>query len=155
LNGALTIGTYDGANIEINERVGADNILIFGLSAAEVATRRREGNNARANIAACPPLAATLEAIRSGVFSPDEPGRYAQLVDDLYNHDFFMVTADFAAYAAKQREADAGYQRPNDWARRALLNTARMGWFSSDRAIREYATEIWGAVPDDQNGAAG
>ena len=155
LNGALTIGTYDGANIEISERVGADNILIFGLNAAEVATRRREGNDARANVAACPPLGATLEAIRSGVFSPDEPGRYAQLVDDLYNHDFFMVTADFAAYAAKQREADAGYQEPNDWARRALLNTARMGWFSSDRAIREYASEIWGTAPDGQNGAAG
>jgi starch phosphorylase len=155
LNGALTIGTYDGANIEINDRVGADNVLIFGLSAAEVAARRREGNDARANIAACPPLDSTLEAIRSGVFSPDEPGRYAQLVDDLYNHDFFMVTADFAAYAAKQREADAGYQRPNDWARRALLNTARMGWFSSDRAIREYASEIWGTAPDGQNGAAG
>ena len=155
LNGALTIGTYDGANIEINERVGADNILIFGLNAAEVAARRRDGNDARVNTAACSSLAGTLEAIRSGVFSPDEPDRYAQLVDDLYNHDFFMVTADFAAYAAKQREADAGYQQRNDWARRALLNTARMGWFSSDRAIREYATEIWGAVPDGQNGDTG
>ncbi|HWA50852.1 MAG TPA: glycogen/starch/alpha-glucan phosphorylase, partial [Dongiaceae bacterium] len=98
LNGALTIGTYDGANIEIHENVGEDNIFIFGLSAAEVAQRRREGNNPKANIAACPELEATLQAVRNGVFSPDEPGRYAQLVDDLSNSDYFMVTADFAAY---------------------------------------------------------
>jgi len=154
LNGALTIGTYDGANVEIHQHVGADNILIFGLSAAEVAARRREGHDPRANIAACPELAATLEAVRSGVFSPDDPGRYAQLVDDLTNHDFFMLTADFAAYAAKQREGDDLYRNSGDWARRALLNTARMGWFSSDRAIREYASEIWGAKPETQAGAA-
>jgi starch phosphorylase len=148
LNGALTIGTYDGANIEIHENVGEDNIMIFGLSAAEVAQRRREGNNPKANIAACPELEATLQAVRNGVFSPDEAGRYTQLVDDLTNSDYFMVTADFAAYEAKQREVDAAYRHTADWARRALLNTARMGWFSADRAIREYASEIWGATPE-------
>jgi len=148
LNGALTIGTYDGANVEIHQNVGEDNIMIFGLSAAEVAERRLTGNNPKANIAACPALEATLQAVRNGVFSPDEPGRYAQLVDDLTNSDFFMVTADFAAYEAKQRQVDAAYQDKGDWARRTLLNTARMGWFSADRAIREYASEIWGAVPE-------
>jgi starch phosphorylase len=146
LNGALTIGTYDGANIEIHDNVGDDNIMIFGLSAAEVAQRRRDGNNPKANIAASPALEATLQAVRNGVFSPDEPGRYAQLVDDLTNSDYFMVTADFAAYEAMQRRVDESYQNSSDWARRALLNTARMGWFSADRAIREYATEIWGAT---------
>lgn len=148
LNGALTIGTYDGANIEISERVGADNIMIFGLSAADVAARRRDGNSPGANIEACPELDATLDSVRNGVFSPDEPGRYGQLVDDLVHNDYFMVTADFAAYAATQREADGAYLQPDAWARRALLNTARMGWFSSDRAIREYAADIWGAKPD-------
>jgi glycogen phosphorylase len=150
LNGALTIGTYDGANIEIQDNVGDENIMIFGLSAAEVAQRRRDGNNPKANIADCPELEATLQAVRNGVFSPDEAGRYAQLVDDLSNSDYFMVTADFAAYEAKQREVDAAYRNAGDWARRALLNTARMGWFSADRAIREYASEIWGAAPEAQ-----
>jgi starch phosphorylase len=150
LNGALTIGTYDGANIEIEENVGPENIMIFGLSAAEVAQRRRDGNNPKANIAACPELEATLQAVRNGVFSPDEPARYAQLVDDLSNSDYFMVTADFAAYEAKQREVDALYRNTGDWSHRALLNTARMGWFSADRAIREYASEIWGAAPEAQ-----
>ncbi len=148
LNGALTIGTYDGANVEIHQNVGEDNIVIFGLTAAEVAERRREGNDPKANVAACPALEATLQAVRNGVFSPEEPLRYAQLVDDLTNSDYFMVTADFAAYAAAQRRVDALYRDSGDWARRTLLNTARMGWFSADRAIREYASEIWGAVPE-------
>jgi len=153
LNGALTIGTYDGANVEIHERVGAGNILIFGLSAAEVADRR-EGHDPRVAVAACPALAEVLDAVGGGTFSPDEPGRYSQLVDDLHNHDYFMVTADFAAYAATQREANARYSATEEWSRCALINCARMGWFSSDRAIRDYACEIWGAVPEYRQGAA-
>jgi starch phosphorylase len=154
LNGALTIGTFDGANVEIHDRVGADNIMIFGLTAEEVAARRQEGHDPRANIAAAPMLAETLEAVRGGVFSPDDVDRYAPLVDDLYNHDYFMVTADFAAYAEKQRAVDALYAEPAEWSRRALINTARMGWFSADRAIREYAGDIWGAAPSPLRGDA-
>ena len=98
--------------------------------------------------AAAPMLAQTLDEVRSGVFSPDDVNRYVPLVDDLYNHDYFMVTTDFAAYADKQRAVDNLFSRPDDWSRRALINTARMGWFSADRAIREYAADIWGATPN-------
>jgi starch phosphorylase len=148
LNGALTIGTFDGANVEIHDRVGAENIMIFGLTAEDVASRRKEGHDPKSNIAAAPMLAQTLEAVRIGVFSPDDVNRYAPLVDDLYNHDYFMVTADFAAYAEKQRVVSELFSQPEEWSRRALINTARMGWFSADRAIREYAAEIWAATPN-------
>jgi len=144
LNGALTIGTLDGANVEIREHVGADNIVIFGLTADEVATRRAAGENARAIIEGSPELSQALKAIASGVFSPDDPGRYRDLVGGLYDHDWFMVATDFDAYAAAQREVDALWAAPSIWWEKAILNTARMGWFSSDRTIRQYARDIWG-----------
>jgi starch phosphorylase len=146
LNGALTIGTFDGANIEIHDHVGAENILIFGLRADEVAQKRRTGYAPGQVVATTPALAETLAAIRGGVFSPDDPQRYAGLVDDLVNNDHFLVTADFAAYAAKQREVDALFRQQSVWAAKAITNTAKMGWFSADRAIREYASEIWKAT---------
>ncbi len=143
LNGALTIGTLDGANVEIMERVGADNIFIFGMTAAEVEARRRDGPTSRDIIAASPKLAEVLDSIASGVFSPDDTGRYAGFVDILANHDHFLVTADFDAYYAAQRKVDAHWlQRPR-WLRSSVLNTARVGWFSSDRTIADYADEIW------------
>ena len=145
LNGALTIGTLDGANVEIRDQVGEENILIFGLNAAEVEQRRREGHHPRAIVEATPELAAALTAVRAGAFSPDDPHRYAPLVDDLLHYDHFMVTADFAAYAAAQREADRRYRDEAVWRRMTLLNTASVGWFSSDRTIREYAAQIWQA----------
>jgi starch phosphorylase len=145
LNGALTIGTLDGANVEIRDRVGEENILIFGLNAAEVEQRRREGHHPRAMVEATPELAGALTAVRTGAFSPDDPHRYAPLVDDLLHYDHFMVTADFAAYAAAQREADRRYRDEAGWRRMTLLNTANVGWFSSDRTIREYAAQIWQA----------
>jgi starch phosphorylase len=145
INGALTIGTLDGANVEIRDNIGSDNILIFGLTAEEVAAARRGGYDARATVAVLPQLADALEAVRSGVFSPDDPGRYTLLVDDLLDRDYFMVTADFAAYASAQRAADDLYRRPDLWRRTTLLNTAGMGWFSADRAVRQYAVEIWHA----------
>ena len=145
LNGAVTIGTLDGANIEIKERVGDDNILIFGLTAEQVARARRIGFASRAEVEAVPALAEALAAVRSGLFSTEDPCRYAGLVDDLLHHDHFMVTADFADYARAQRAADALYADPARWGRMTLLNTARVGWFSADRTIREYATEIWQA----------
>ncbi|MHB1310723.1 MAG: glycogen/starch/alpha-glucan phosphorylase [Gemmatimonadaceae bacterium] len=145
LNGALTIGTLDGANIEIREHVGAENIFIFGLLAEEVAERRRTGINAHAAIAASRPLREVLAELEAGVFSPDDPSRYHGLVRTLRDHDHFMVTADFDSYYRTQRLVDAQWREPAAWWRQSILNTARMGWFSSDRTIREYAEEIWNA----------
>jgi starch phosphorylase len=147
LNGALTIGTLDGANVEINERVGKDNIFIFGLTAHEVAERKRAGYDARKAVAASPELRGALDAIASGVFSPGEPDRYRGLVEDLLNNDRYLVTADFDAYHARQRDVAARWGQPDSWWRSAVLNTAHVGWFSSDRTIREYAEDIWKVVP--------
>ncbi|MEP9370955.1 glycogen/starch/alpha-glucan phosphorylase [Mesorhizobium sp. KR1-2] len=143
LSGALTIGTLDGANVEIREHVGADNIFIFGLTAQEVAERRNGGYAPRAMIEASPELSQALAAISSGVFSPDDPSRYRDLISELYDNDWFMVAADFDAYAAAQRQVDAVWRDSPDWNARAIRNVARMGWFSSDRTIRQYANEIW------------
>ena len=143
LNGALTIGTLDGANIEIRDHVGAQNIFIFGLTAEQVAARRRAGYTPAEVIEQSGELSQALTAIASGVFSPDDKMRYAGLVGELYNSDHFMVCADFDAYAAAQREVDAVWKTPEVWRRRAILNTAGVGWFSSDRTIGEYATDIW------------
>jgi starch phosphorylase len=148
LNGALTIGTLDGANIEIRELVGAENILVFGLTAEEVAARRRDGFDPRAAIDASPRLSEALDAIASGVFSPDDTGRHAGLAESLHAHDTFMVTADFDAYVEAQRRAEALYREPGPWWRMAVANTANVGWFSSDRTIRAYAEEIWDVRPD-------
>ncbi len=147
LNGALTIGTLDGANIEILERVGDENIFIFGLTAEQAEERRRHGLSARDTIAASPVLQAVLDTIGSGVFSPDEPQRYRELVDLLTDHDYFLVTADFDAYVAAQMQVAERWRDTSAWWRASVLNTARMGWFSSDRAIREYAADIWNVTP--------
>lgn len=147
LNGALTIGTLDGANIEIRERVGSDNIFIFGLTAEEIEQRREQcGLNAEDAVSASPRLAETLAAIRSGVFSPDDPGRYVGLVDGLVHGDRFMVCADFEAYWEMQRRVAERWRDSEQWWRAAILNTANVGWFSSDRAVREYATQIWNVL---------
>ncbi|TGS18163.1 glycogen/starch/alpha-glucan phosphorylase [Mesorhizobium sp. M2E.F.Ca.ET.209.01.1.1] len=143
LNGALTIGTLDGANVEIKEHVGDDNIFIFGLTTAEVAERRNNGYNPREVIEASPELSQAVSAISSGVFSPDDPGRYRDLMNGLYQSDWFMVAADFDSYAACQREVDAVWRNSPDWYARAIRNVARVGWFSSDRTIRQYAKDIW------------
>ncbi len=143
LNGALTIGTLDGANVEIKERVGDENICIFGLTAGEVEESRAQGIDARATIAASPRLRAALDAIAAGLFSPDDPYRYAQLVETLSYYDHFLVAKDFDAYCSAHARADALWRNEKAWRRAAILNTARVAWFSSDRAIREYAQEIW------------
>ena len=147
LNGALTIGTLDGANIEIRELVGHDNMFIFGLTAAEVHDRRANGYQPRAELAAAPALARVIEALAAGAVSPDDPQRFRPLIEQLVGQDYFMVLADFAAYAAAQREVDDAWREPATWFRRAILNTAHVGWFSSDRTIRDYASEIWQALP--------
>ncbi len=143
LNGALTIGTLDGANIEISERVGADNIFIFGLRADEVATRRHSGWNPGDVIAGSPPLARALEAIERGAVSSDDPQRFVRLTQALRNADDYLVTADFKDYFNTQRRVDELYLRRADWAKACIMNIAGMGWFSSDRAIRGYAEAIW------------
>ncbi len=144
LNGALTIGTLDGANVEIHDRVGGDNIFIFGLRAHEVAERRGAGFTGRDAVAVSPRLQQALEAIATGAFSPDEPQRYDGLVQTILGADRFMVCADFDAYWDAQRAVEARWRDSAAWWRASILNTARMGWFSSDRTIREYADDIWG-----------
>ena len=143
LNGALTIGTLDGANVEIRERVGDENIFIFGLTAAQVEAARAQGIDARETIAASPRLAAALAAVAEGMFSPDDKYRYAQLVETLSYYDHFMIARDFDAYYATQRKVEARWLDQKSWRRSAVLNTARVAWFSSDRTIRDYAREIW------------
>ncbi|MGC4392933.1 MULTISPECIES: glycogen/starch/alpha-glucan phosphorylase [unclassified Agrobacterium] len=145
LNGALTIGTLDGANVEMLEHVGAENIVIFGMTAEEVAKARAEGHNPRAIIEGSAELSQALSSIASGVFSPDDRSRFSALIDGIYNSDWFMVAADFDAYADAQRKVDAIWSDQDSWNTKAVRNTARMGWFSSDRTIRQYATEIWRA----------
>ena len=144
LNGALTIGTLDGANVEIRDHVGADNIVIFGLTADEVAAKRADGYDPRAVIEGSRELAQAVNAIASGVFSPDDPGRYTDLMNGLYDSDWFLVAADFDSYAAAQRAVDARWADQAGWQATAIRNVAQVGWFSSDRTIREYAHDIWG-----------
>ncbi|HSF95986.1 MAG TPA: glycogen/starch/alpha-glucan phosphorylase, partial [Thermohalobaculum sp.] len=142
LNGAVTVGTLDGANVEIAERVGDDNIYIFGLTADEAAAIR-DGYDPARHIAETPALAEVIEQIDSGVYSPGEPGRYRPLIEMLRTSDYFLVAADFAAYSRAQRRIDHDFRDAEAWTRRAVLNTAHSGWFSSDRTIRGYAREIW------------
>jgi starch phosphorylase len=147
LNGALTIGTLDGANIEIKDHVGDDNIMIFGLTAEEVAAKRAGGYNPREVIEGSRELSQALSAIASGVFSPDDRDRYRELIGGIYDRDWFMVAADFDAYHAAQRRVDALWAEESAWYSKTIRNTARVGWFSSDRTIRQYASEIWGVLP--------
>ena len=145
MNGALTIGTLDGANVEIRDAVGDQNIFIFGNTADEVTRLRERGYNPSAAIEASPKLARVVEQIRSGVFSPDDPNRFHGLLDNLCHHDWFMVAADFQAYYDSQREVDRIWRDRDIWTRRAIVNAASMGWFSSDRTVRGYADDVWNA----------
>jgi starch phosphorylase len=141
LNGALTIGTLDGANIEIRDHVGAENIFIFGLTADQVAARRAAGYRPRGELEANPELRETLEFIAAQFGA-------RQVVDRLCSDgEAFLVLADFAAYAKAQDEVDALYVREDEWSHRAVINCLSMGYFSSDRSIREYADRIWSVKP--------
>jgi starch phosphorylase len=146
LNGALTIGTLDGANIEIKDRVGDDNIFIFGLTAEEVAEKRANRYTPREVIEESRELTQALHSIASGVFSPDDPNRYADLMGGIYDHDWFMIVADFDSYSAAQREVDRRWEDQKAWRASAIRNIANVGWFSSDRTIGEYARDIWGVL---------
>lgn len=143
MNGAPTIGTLDGANVEIRECVGAENFFLFGMTAQEAEQRRADPSHSKTAISNCPELANALKLIGEGVFSPNEPNRYARLIDLMNTHDYFLVCSDFASYFDKQRSVDAVFRDRKQWARMAALNTAKMGWFSSDRTIRGYMKDVW------------
>jgi starch phosphorylase len=145
LNGALTIGTWDGANIEMAQAMGADNMFIFGLRADMVARIKSLGYDARLHVEEDHQLRRVLDAIASDAFSPGEPGRYRGLIEGLLNHDTYMLMADFADYVATQGKADALWRDPHAWAECALRNVAAMGPFSSDRTVREYVEKVWTA----------
>ncbi|WP_210324438.1 glycogen/starch/alpha-glucan phosphorylase [Chelatococcus reniformis] len=148
LNGAITIGTLDGANVEMRTNVGEENIVIFGLTTPEVQAKRAAGITGAEVVAGSPRLARVIEALKAGEFSPDDKQRFAPLLDAILGADPFMVCADFDSYWEAQRRVDALWADPAAWWRVSILNTAHMGWFSSDRTIREYCAEIWGAPTD-------
>ena len=147
LNGALTIGTLDGANVEMLEHLGEDNIFIFGLKADEVARLRAEGHRGQGVIDQQPMLRSAIDSISAGVFSQDDPNRYANLMNSIRDRDWWMIAADFRAYWDKQRQLDVLWKDRALWDAIAVRNTARMSWFSSDRSIDEYAHDIWHAGP--------
>jgi glycogen phosphorylase len=148
LNGALTIGTDDGANIEIRQNVGDDNIFIFGLRADEVAAQRAAGYQPMRIYESQPQLKAVLDSIAGGAFSPDEPARYRPLVDSLlWGGDHYLLLADYDAYVQAQARVDALYRDRHAWARKAIANVAGMGPFSADRTIRGYAQQVWQITP--------
>jgi glycogen phosphorylase len=143
LNGALTIGTLDGANIEIREAVGAENFFVFGMTDDQVEARRRSGYDPRAAYQADDSLREIVDAIASGAYAFGDAGRHRGVVDGLLGHDPFLVLADYPAYAAAQLDVEAAYRDPERWARMALRNVAGMGRFSSDETIKGYARDIW------------
>ena len=147
LNGALTIGTWDGANIEIAENVGADNIFIFGNRTEKVTELRGYGYRPREHYEGNFDLKYAIDRLAEGAFSPEEPGRYRDVVNTLLDSDYYQLLADYADYVATQDKVDDLYRRPAAWTRSAILNVAGMGAFSSDRTISEYASEIWGVQP--------
>jgi starch phosphorylase len=147
LNGALTIGTLDGANVEIRDAVGPGNIFIFGLTETEVSAAKASGYDPRHLYGADPSIRRVVDLLASGFFSPDEPHRFRPIVDSLLNGDPYMVLADLASYLAAHERAETLYRHPDSWAAASIRNVACMGFFSSDRTIRQYAEEIWGARP--------
>jgi starch phosphorylase len=147
MNGALTIGTLDGANVEIREEAGAENFFLFGLAADEVDRVRREGYRPASRAEADEDLNAVLESIAEGLFSRGDPDVFRPLVENLRHADPFLVLADYAAYGACQAQVDIAWRDVERWTRMSILNTARAGKFSSDRAIREYCDEIWNLPP--------
>ncbi len=152
LNGALTIGTMDGANVEIAERVGREEMFIFGLSAPEVLRRKEEGYEPRAEYESSERLRRVLDFLISPDLSPDDPERFRPLRDSLLAEDGYMVLADFEAYLAAQEEVDRRYLDPTWWTTASIRNVARCGYFSSDRSVAEYAEKVWKLEPGNGNG---
>jgi len=147
MNGAPTIGTLDGANVEILQEVGADNFFLFGLTADEVMKRREDPEHSRKAIEASQPLQDVLQMVAEGRFSPGQKDRYHDLVHRVWHHDYFLVAADFDAYHAAQAQVDRAYADRERWLAMAAMNTARSGFFSSDRTIRGYMNDVWSVEP--------
>ncbi len=147
MNGALTIGTLDGANIEIREEVGADNFFLFGLTAQEVEQKKAEGYNPRAYYEANPNLREILDSLAGGEFSHGDRALFEPLVQSLLTRDEYMLLADYQSYIDCQDRVGAAYRDPDHWTRMSILNVARIGKFSSDRAIRDYCADIWKTWP--------
>jgi starch phosphorylase len=147
MNGALTIGTLDGANVEIREAVGAENFFLFGLTAEEVLERKAARVEGRAAYEANAEVRNIIDLVASGYFCPEDRTLFRPLLDDLLGRDEYMVLADFASYAAAQRAVADAYGDEDGWSRKAALNIARVGGFSSDRVVTEYARDIWGIEP--------
>jgi len=143
MNGALTIGTLDGANVEMREHIGGENMFIFGLQSPEVDALKRTGYDAREIYFADRQVRAALDAIRSGAFNPEDPGRFVDLVESLLENDSFLVLADFRSYVSCHRAVETAYRDQFTWTKKSMLNVARMGFFSSDRTIEGYARDIW------------
>jgi glycogen phosphorylase len=147
LNGSLTIGTLDGANIEIREEVGADNFFLFGMTAQEVTDLKRDGYNPRSFYEANPSLKEVIDSLTDGTFSKGDRELFRPLVDNLLNHDDFCLMADFQSYVDCQKQVDEAFANEEKWIRMSIANVANMGKFSSDRSIREYCTDIWETKP--------
>ncbi len=143
MNGAPTIGTLDGANVEILREVGDENFFLFGMTTAQAQARREQPDQSRLAIEANLPLQEVLQQISEGAFSPGQADRYHGLVHRIWHHDYFLVAADFAAYDAAQGQVDVAFADKDRWVRMAAMNTARSGYFSSDRSIRSYMQDIW------------
>jgi starch phosphorylase len=147
MNGALTIGTLDGANVEIREAVGPENFFLFGLTVEEIHRLRAEGYRPRELYEADPVLHEVIDALADGTFSRGDTSLFRPIVDSLLGHDPWLLLADFRAYVECQAEVERAYLEPERWTRMSILNTARMGRFSSDRSIAEYCREVWRVEP--------
>jgi starch phosphorylase len=147
LNGAVTIGTLDGANIEIRERVGAENFFRFGLTAEEVGALKAAGYSPREYVEHNVDLKQAIDQLASGYFSRGDKDLFRPIVDNLLKHDPYLITVDYAAYIARQDEVDVAYRDADGWTRTSILNTARCGFFSSDRAVQQYCLDIWKIKP--------
>ncbi len=148
LNGALTIGTLDGANVEMAEEVGNDNIFIFGMTVDEVEALRRKGYNPREFYEKNAELKLCLDQIQGGFYSPEDPNLFHDIVDVLLNRgDHYMLLADYESYVKAQEKVDRLYMNPVEWSKKCLLNIAASGKFSSDRTISDYARDIWNVEP--------
>jgi starch phosphorylase len=147
LNGALTIGTLDGANVEIREEVGAENFFLFGLTAQEVMDLKARGYKPMEYYNSNPELKRVIDQLASGFFSPKEPSLFMCIVDDLLNYDQYMLMADYQSYVDCQEQVSQAFRNQDNWTRMSILNVARMGKFSSDRTIAQYCREIWKVEP--------
>ena len=147
MNGALTVGTMDGANIEIREAVGADHFFLFGLTAEQVYSAKAAGYHPRVFYDSNAELKLAIDELASGRFSRGDANLFKPIVDELLNHDEYMLCADYQSYVDCQDHIDRAYLDADHWTRMSILNTSRMGKFSSDRAIREYCDGIWHVKP--------